>query len=205
MSKYKKRSLILIFSALTLLAFSFVLISWKNRVSDPRVDHRLFWLIAVLHIAVVIFLIVSAILLYRHWKSGLQKRDQVCLIVLSCCVVLLLSFLLFGYDTLIQDPYDYAEYQVLQIPDSDIHLLVQEYSGFRVMGAHVYLGDDGTAGRYLGRIDYNRDRSAGSLIPETYQIVNRGDGSITIKWIKQESPAGQALWDEKTFYIPDLS
>ena len=120
-------------------------------------------------------------------------------------VVLLLSFLLFGYDTLIQDPYVYAEYQVLQIPDSDIHLLVQEYSGFRVMGAHVYLGDDGTAGRYLGRIDYNRDRSAGSLIPETYQIVNHGDGSITIKWIKQESPAGQALWDEKTFYIPDLS
>lgn len=203
MSKNKKRSLILIFSALILLAFSFVLIGWRNHVSDPRIDHRLFWFVVILHTAVIIFIIVSVILLYQHLKSELKKRDQICLIILGCCVVLLLSSLLFSYDTLIQDPYFYAEYQIVHIPNSNVNLLVQEYSSFRVMGAHLYLDNDGTAGRYLGRIDYGRDRSAGGSTQESYQIVNHGDGYITIKWIKHYL-SDQAIWDEKTLYIPDL-
>ena len=187
-------------AAIALLVAGGVLAWVRDRAAppDPRVSHTLYGWMVVLHVlAVCCAVAVAAVLLYTHIRT-LPPQGRGLFAVAVCLPVLLFAFVLFVYDTLAEDAREYGAYQVLDVPDSEVDLVVQKYSYGQVLGAHVYLEEEGGAGRYLGSVGPS---CVESLERGAYRIVNHGDGRVTIRWQRGDT----YIWDDITFGgLPEL-
>ena len=187
-------------AAIALLVAGGVLAWARDRAAtpDPRVNHALYgWMVALHVLAVCCAVAVAAVLLYTHIRT-LPPQGRGLFAVAVCLPVLLFAFVLFVYDTLAEDAREYGAYQVLDVPDSEVDLVIQEYSYGQVLGAHVYLEEKGGAGRYLGSVGPS---CVESLERGAYRIVNHGDGRVTIQWHRNHT----YIWDDITFGgLPEL-
>lgn len=185
-------------AAVLFLIAGFVVSYRRDRVAtpDPRVSHMLYgWMVALHVLAVCCMVAAAAIILYVRFRSAPPYRSRAFVAVAVCLPVVLLSFMLLFYDGLARDARDYGAYQVLDVPDSEVDLVIQKYSypyEWQVLGAHVYLEEDGTAGRYLGDVSM---ACVESMERGAYRIVNQGDGRVTIQWHRNHT----YIWDEITF------
>ena len=187
-------------AAIALLVAGGVLAWVRDRAAppDPRVSHTLYgWMVALHVLAVCCAVAVAAVLLYTHIRT-LPPQGRGLFAVAVCLPVLLFAFVLFVYDTLAEDAREYGAYQVLDVPDSEVDLVVQKYLYGQVLGAHVYLEEEGGAGRYLGSVGPS---CVESLERGAYRIVNHGDGRVTIRWQRGDT----YIWDDITFGgLPEL-
>lgn len=97
---------------------------------------------------------------------------------------------------------DYLPPLVVDVPDSDVKLLIKEWSLLLGSGGEVYQ-IDGNKEIYLGTVGGGDDGYC-PFNDGKYEIVNNNDGTVTLRWAFGGSADSVDTYKEKTLEINSL-
>lgn len=145
---------------------------------------------------ILIVLLFGASIALAVW--GRKKKSKK-LIILSTVPILIVIFcVLFTLITLLNWSYNSKSYQddlVVIVPDSNVTLVIKEWTLLLGSGTEIYVLQDGNE-IFLGETGSGDDVFC-SFKDGNYEIINNGNDTITVRWLHERN-----IWNEKTFSLP---
>ena len=146
---------------------------------------------------VIILLICIAVVFFFLTKKTKRKSSLIVAIVSSVLSVILLSILVVVSLDIQFNSRSYLEDMTVQVPDSEVTLLIREWQFLLGSGAEVYLMQ-GNKKVYLGQAGGGDDGYC-PFDQGKYEIFIGDGNTVTIKWL---AIPDTEVWKEKVFELP---
>ena len=155
---------------------------------------RINWFLIAFFAVTAILICTSVVLMIFHFKKRGSKWKYAVLaipglVAIAGCLLVFLTLNSWSSEK------DYQEDLIIAVPDSEVQIVIKEWSWLQGSGAQVYQLRNGSE-VYLGDAG-GADDGYCPFANGEYEIVNNQDGTFTLKWNdRTESP-----WREKTFHF----